>query len=786
MKLKFQQRILGFLFNTERYGLKFSCLTLGLITYLSRDYQMFAFLTVLILVLILFFVFSDLDNRKRIFYFCLIIIMGLQFFRVCLLNNQAKQCLQKANHPVYLELKTAAPLYITKTGNQLTIFKSNDNQRYAIWLNSKQTKWIKIKGYFEPKFIEGARNPGGFDQKKYLANYNCYVSIDIESDTTQITSLQIGKSLFDRQIILQDYHNWLGKSFDPPVCDFLLSLCFGKIELLAQDLKYDFRNLGLSHLLAISGFHFELFIFPLANCLGLKKRKPIHQIILLSPLIVFYNWLSGFPIGLARASIIYIARLICWHNSINLERKNLLLMLFIIFLLVNPWLIFQFSFQLSFLASLAIYSLLPYLRRNEFLKKKKILQTLILSIFVQIVVLLFLLKNFNMWQPAVILFSGILNLPLSIIFFCGIFSFLVYGFNLTSENKLINFVFQLLNLLIKNLLHLFSRLARAEIWLALQKHYQSFLTWLVFAIIGLSLALIIVKFFLNLFLRKRSDEIRFKNHIPLFMILSLFCFILLPNKQSWKICFLDVGQGDCCLIVSADNRCIMVDGGTEYEAYRTVIPALHYFGIHKIDLAIISHVDLDHCGGILELIKLKRIKNVILPNFPDDQTIQVEELCLKNKVPYTLVNQKSNFNLNPYAIDSLLISPDLSHQIDYQDTNSSSLCFILKIEGLKLLFTGDLPNQVEQSLLIRNEFAKINLLKVAHHGSKYSTSDKFISITNPELAIISVGKNLYGHPAPELIERLLLQNVNIKRTDLNGAIMLELVDDRWQLSSYLD
>jgi len=61
-------------------------------------------------------------------------------------------------------------------------------------LNSKQTKWIKIKGYFEPKFIEGARNPGGFDQKKYLANYNCYVSIDIESDTTQITSLQIESS----------------------------------------------------------------------------------------------------------------------------------------------------------------------------------------------------------------------------------------------------------------------------------------------------------------------------------------------------------------------------------------------------------------------------------------------------------------------------------------------------------------------------------------------------------------------------------------------------------------
>lgn len=786
MKLRFQQRILGILFNAERYGLKFSCLTLGLITYLSRDYQIFALLTVLILILIIFFVFSDLNNKNRIFYCCLIVILGLQFFRICLLNNQAKQCLQKTNHPVYLELKTATTLYITKTGNQLKIFKTNDNQRYAIWLNSEQTKWNKIKGYFAPNVTQGARNPGGFDQKKYLANYNCYVSIDIESDTSQITSLQIGKSLFDRQMIMQDFHNWLGKSLDPPACDFLLSLCFGKIELLAQDLKYDFRNLGLSHLLAISGFHFELFLFPLVNCLGFKKRKPVHQIILLSPLIIFYNWLSGFPIGLVRASIIYIARLSCWYNSVNLERKNLLLVLFIIFLLVNPWLIFQFSFQLSFLTSLAIHSLLPYLKRNKFLEKKKILQTLILSTFVQIVALPFLLKNFHMWQPAAILFSGILNLPLSIIFFCGIFSFLVYGLNLTSSNKLINFVFQLLNLLIKNLLYLFSRLARAEIWLDLQKHYQSFLTWLVFAIVGLSLALIIVKFFLNLFLRKRRDEISFKKHLPLLIVLSLFCFILLPNKQSWKICFLDVGQGDCCLIVSADNRCIMIDAGTEGEAYRTVIPTLHYLGIRKIDLAIISHVDLDHCGGIIELIKLKRINNVILPNFPDDQTTEVEELCLKNKVPYTLVDQKSDFNLIPYAIDSLLISPDPSHQISYQDTNSSSLCFILKIEGLKLLFTGDLPNQVEQSLLIRNEFAKINLLKVAHHGSKYSTSGEFLSVTNPELAIISVGKNLYGHPAPDLIERLLLQNVNIKRTDLNGAIMLELVDDRWQLSTYLD
>ncbi len=240
-----------------------------------------------------------------------------------------------------------------------------------------------------------------------------------------------------------------------------------------------------------------------------------------------------------------------------------------------------------------------------------------------------------------------------------------------------------------------------------------------------------------------------------------------------KVSFLDVGQGDAELIQSLAGN-ILIDAGPSSKIV-TVLGEVFPFFDQVIDLFILSHPEKDHFYGMLELLDRYKVRAVMLNNvFHNNSQYQklLQELYKRN----ILVIQ---------GFQGIKVSLGESYlQIIYPETmvssaqNPNDFCLVayLNLNQNSFLFTGDIGSQQEQKLISFLEKNKqgIRVLKVAHHGSRFSSSKEFLNAFEPNYAVIEVGKNSYGHPHPEVLERLEQIGAKILRTDLEGTIRLKL------------
>ena len=213
-----------------------------------------------------------------------------------------------------------------------------------------------------------------------------------------------------------------------------------------------------------------------------------------------------------------------------------------------------------------------------------------------------------------------------------------------------------------------------------------------------------------------------------------------------QVSTIDVGQGDCSLIrlpFNQGNYLIDTGGNREYDiASHNVIPFLKSQGVPCIDRVYISHHDYDHYGALDSLKKKYKVKRII-------DSYQEEE---KNK---------------------LITIKMLKSDVIYPSTNENSLVMLVTTGGYNYLFTGDIPSNVEEDLYKKYGEIDIDVLKVAHHGSGYSSSVTFFQMVHPRIAMIGVGEhNLYGHPARIVIKRLEERKIKILRTDLDGSFSI--------------
>lgn len=258
-----------------------------------------------------------------------------------------------------------------------------------------------------------------------------------------------------------------------------------------------------------------------------------------------------------------------------------------------------------------------------------------------------------------------------------------------------------------------------------------------------------------------------------------------PFERSLQIYFLDVGQGDGIFIQTPSAHTYLIDGGStnvkKIGKYR-IEPFLKSKGIKKIDYMMISHMDQDHINGLMEMLEHQKeggisIKNVILPDTQTKDVYQeVVELVSKKRITLHYMGQGEG-----------ILNGEVSLEILYprkgwvgEPGNESSLVVYLKYGSFTVLFTGDIEGRGEEELLLvlkekwRKETLPLTVLKVAHHGSKYSTKEEVLELLKPKIAVISSGEgNLYHHPHKELIQRLEEENSIILRTDTLGAIWIE-------------
>ncbi len=229
---------------------------------------------------------------------------------------------------------------------------------------------------------------------------------------------------------------------------------------------------------------------------------------------------------------------------------------------------------------------------------------------------------------------------------------------------------------------------------------------------------------------------------------------------------LDVGQGDSILLQFANNHQMLIDGGPDdavINELRTVMPP----GDDQIEWVVLSHADKDHLGGLLVVLEAYQVQNVFLNDLSASSRLQENWLSLLQAEGARVIEVKERQGVAIAGGEGLFLPP-----LKSRDRNNDSLVLRLELEGITLLFTGDIETEREAELLdCCAELLAADILKVGHHGSRTSTTQGFLQAVDPEIALIQAGKgNSYGHPHASVLRRLERAQVRIFRTDEQGRM----------------
>ena len=266
-----------------------------------------------------------------------------------------------------------------------------------------------------------------------------------------------------------------------------------------------------------------------------------------------------------------------------------------------------------------------------------------------------------------------------------------------------------------------------------------------------------------------------------------------------RIHFIDVGQGDCTLVELPDGKTMLIDGGNSKKSTeKKVLRHLNALKINTIDYLIVTHADVDHCGGLNEVVKYKKVVNAYLPlSNPEkgsayarlfdtltqsDCTWAYSSRKLEN---ITSVREEYPFQISflyPHSEDVEDVISSESGDEETDDNYYSSVVY-LEYAGIRTLFTGDAPQEVERELVLGDTLGlydkigvslrDLDVLKVSHHGGKNANSWDFLEYVSAATAVISCGRNNpYGDPTNAVLGRLIESGAEIYRTDVHGSVII--------------
>lgn len=237
-----------------------------------------------------------------------------------------------------------------------------------------------------------------------------------------------------------------------------------------------------------------------------------------------------------------------------------------------------------------------------------------------------------------------------------------------------------------------------------------------------------------------------------------------------QVHFIDVGQGDCTLVISPAGSTMLIDAGLNKE-FENVMNYLSAMDVDKIDILVITHPDLDHIGSIDEIINtFKSFYRIYMPLYAKETKAfrYIVEAILDNDLQIVPALGGYFIPFDP-AVNLEIVSPN---RLYYDDANNYSVVILLRYGNIRFLFTGDAEVEVEEEMLSLGYDLDVDLLKLGHHGSKGSSSFEFLLATSPEYAVASAGEsNRYGHPAKETLDKLEQLNIKLFRTDQMGNIL---------------
>lgn len=665
--------------------------------------------------------------------------------------------------------------------------------------NVKIGNIIKVRGKLRQ--FEEAANKGNFDSKKYYLSLGFYGKIEagtievINSDYSGIRQglyemrmeiiERLEKLCSDNKGIFSIINNKNG---------IIGAIILGDKTDLDSDIKELYSVSGIAHILAISGLHISFIGMAIYRLLRRRFRFLFSAAVSI-PVVLSFGIMSGFGISTIRAIIMFILKIIGEVLGRKYDAITAISLAGLVLLVQNPFVVCNSGFQMSFGAIIAIVLILPIV--EEILNTdNKIIKVLSANFTISLVMnpilawnyyelptFSFLLNIVVVPLMSVVIVSSIAGIFCSCIMFgfgkavifpgCGILELYTFLCNIINKSSVASIVvgqpkvtiiivyYAILLVVLFGLKNIRNKYTRAE------KERN---------IIKKETGLVLEK--------KAKKERRIKGQNVKLRLACIVGFLLLncliyyiPNP-GFYITFINVGQGDGILIHGDNGTKVMVDGGSTSEkqvAKNCIVPYLKAEGIGTIDYSIITHTDKDHISGILEILENNnsnriRIKNLVMPdiNMKDDTYNELIEKAKLKKINVLYIKKGDTLSLGKTKIKC--IYPETTTTAS--DKNDYCTVLSVKNKTSKILMTGDISKEIEEK--IKDDIEEnYTVLKVAHHGSNYSSSEKFLKKVNPKYSIISVGKNnSYGHPGNETMERLRKQGGVIYRTDEKGGITI--------------
>ena len=239
-----------------------------------------------------------------------------------------------------------------------------------------------------------------------------------------------------------------------------------------------------------------------------------------------------------------------------------------------------------------------------------------------------------------------------------------------------------------------------------------------------------------------------------------------PANTSLSVTFLDVGQGNC-VIVESNGHYMLIDGGnSEYSS--KVVSYLHDLNITTLDYIVISHYDADHLSGIVGVLNNYNVTKVISPDYESDTKTYDSYISIMDKKDLTAIHPSIGDEFYLGNATFKIVSPV---KYTYNDENNNSVGIRLTDGSHSFLLLGDAESQSESDIINSGIDLSCDVYMVSHHGSSNSSTNALLDIANPSVAVISVGKNDYGHPTEQTLNRLSSHNISILRTDQDGTII---------------
>ena len=643
------------------------------------------------------------------------------------------------------------------------------------FLQLREVMRISIEGTIEE--IEHARNKGNFDAKNYYLSLGVLHALKVERLNSGM------KSVSGFWSFAEHLRSWLlqvvRSQKDSRMKQYTLALLLADRSGFSEEEWEQYKQLGLLHLLAISGLHISLMVACIERLcwrIGITREKTRGLLVVF---VVLYGFVNGWNISGTRAigMVVFAAVSKPFIKKRGSTQMDCLLWMAIASVLLWPGILLNVAFQLSY----GLTAIIIFLSRWQRAVLPRIRANVWVPIGMSLVALPLLCQYFFYWNALSILLTALFSMLFEMLLFPLLTAYLLAV--LLSFAPLIQVLTTFGEFILSGVsraLTFCQQLSFTKFTLGIWDKWE----------VGLYLTILIA---IGILFERRKMTIK-KGVIGVLAILVLL--IEVPYHWGTELVMVDVGQGDSILLLATGwNQATLIDTGglsdfKQKEAWRhrkkkdqgitTVVPALQAEGISELSQVMLSHGDEDHVGNLKTIAKYLTIRQLIIGKGMEKIPLMQE---MKKRYPtiqwrLVLAGDEWKWNETTWRV---LWPKGLSHA-----ENEDSILALVTVMKQTILLTGDASEKVEEAVVHAHPNLQFSILKAGHHGSRTSSGEALLRLVQPRLAFISCGKhNHYGHPSPETLARLKATGAIIFRTDQDGQIRLRFTREKLEVTTRL-